>query len=213
MGIIYNENVQESKIYQAYGLTVYGKINRYVWATRENQEENALTAIRIVDASGNDILFMHLGNNVILQSIIDSTIDNFLYWILEDKPDAYTIKKQVYRSLCASDCLFNHRIRQRKERQKREDEEKQRILERKKAEDAAIEKVKAYCNKNGFIPYFTYDGVYIIKVYNENACGILKSADNERMKSIINFMKEYPNNKDGYIVKYDTLENILLFIA
>ena len=51
MGIIYNENVQESKIYQAYGLTVYGKINRYVWATRENQEENALTAIRIVDAS------------------------------------------------------------------------------------------------------------------------------------------------------------------
>ena len=95
MGIIYNENVQESKIYQAYGLTVYGKINRYVWATRENQEENALTAIRIVDASGNDILFMHLGNNVILQSIIDSTIDNFLYWILEDKPDAYTIKKQV----------------------------------------------------------------------------------------------------------------------
>ena len=53
MGIIYNENVQESKIYQAYGLTVYGKINRYVWATRENQEENALTAIRIVDASGN----------------------------------------------------------------------------------------------------------------------------------------------------------------
>lgn len=213
MGLIYNENVQESKIYEAYGLTVYGKINRYVWATRENQEENALTTIRIVDTLGNDILFMHLGNDVILQSIIDNTIDNFLFWIAEDKPDAYTIKKQVYRSLCASDCLFNHKIRQKKERQKREDEEKQCILERKKIEDAAIEKVKAYCNKKGFIPYFTYDGVYIIKAYNENVSNILKSANNERMKSIIDFMKEYPNNKDGCIVKYDTLENILLFIA
>lgn len=25
MGLIYNGNVQESKVYQAYGLTVYGK--------------------------------------------------------------------------------------------------------------------------------------------------------------------------------------------
>lgn len=213
MVLIYNENVQESKIYEAYGLTVYGKINRYVWATRENQEENALTTIRIVDASENDILFMHLGNNVILQSIIDSTIDNFLYWITKDKPDTYMIKKQVYRSLCASNCFFNHKIRQRKERQKREDEERQRILERQKREDATIEKVKAYCNKKGFIPYFTYDGVYIIKAYNENVSDTLKSANNEQMKSIIDFMKEYPNNKDGCIVKYDTLENILRFIA
>ena len=31
MGLILNNNVQETKIMSAYGLTVYGKINRYIW--------------------------------------------------------------------------------------------------------------------------------------------------------------------------------------
>lgn len=50
MGLILNNNVEETKIMSAYGLTVYGKINRYVWTLSGNTEENALITIRIADA-------------------------------------------------------------------------------------------------------------------------------------------------------------------
>ena len=50
MGLILNNNVSEEKIMQSYGLTVYGKINRYVWTLEGNREENALIDIRITDA-------------------------------------------------------------------------------------------------------------------------------------------------------------------
>ena len=43
-----NNNVEETKIMQAYGLTVYGKINRYVWTLEGNREENALINIKII---------------------------------------------------------------------------------------------------------------------------------------------------------------------
>ena len=81
MGLILNNNVEESKIMTAYGLTVYGKINRYIWTISDKAEENALINIRITDAEGNNIFDMNMGNNVILQSRIDDTMDNFLYWI------------------------------------------------------------------------------------------------------------------------------------
>ena len=77
MGLILNNNVEESKIYSAYGLTVYGKINRYIWTMDNNKEEKALITIRIIDAEGNDIFSMNMGNNVILQSRIDDIKDNF----------------------------------------------------------------------------------------------------------------------------------------
>lgn len=212
MGIIYNNNVEESEIRRAYGLMVYGKINRYEW-TMNNQIEKALTTIRIVDAAGNDILSMTLGNNCILQRRIDDTLDNFLWWIAEDHPDTYFLKQQVYKSLCASDSLFNHNIRQRKERRQREEEEKKRNLEREKAQNAAIDSIKAYCSKNGLIPYFTYDGVYLLKTFNEKAYNAIRTADNKRMKNIIDFMQKYPDNVDGYIMKHGTLKNILKYIA
>ena len=130
MGLILNNNVEESKIMSAYDLTVYGKINRYVWTISDRAEENALITIRITDAEGNDIFNMNMGNNVILQSRIDDTMDNFLYWIAKNQPEAYDIEKQVFKSLCASNCLFNHSIRQKKQAEKRKEEEAQRIAER-----------------------------------------------------------------------------------
>lgn len=120
MGIIYDSNVEETKIYEAYGLIVYGKINRYVWTVFDKEDENALITIRITDLSGNDIFSMYMGNNCIFQSRVDDTLDNFLYWIVEDKPDSYLIERQVYESLCQADSLFNHLIMQKKCRQKKD---------------------------------------------------------------------------------------------
>lgn len=213
MGIIYNGNVEEAKIYEAYGLTVYGKVNKYVWTIYEGEpEENCLITIRVADA-GNDIFAMYMGNNCIMQSRIDDTMDNFLWWISEDHPDAYTIEKQIYQSLCSSDCFFNDSIIQRKWEKRKEEEEKKRITECEKMEQEAIANIEAYCSRNGFIPYFAHNEIYIIKTHNEKSYNMIKSADNKQMESIINFMKEHPDNADACIIKYGNMENILNYIA
>lgn len=213
MGIIYNSNVEESKIYQAYGLTVYGKINSYEWTIFNYKRENALITIRITDKSGNDIFSMYMGNNCILQCRIDDTMDNFLWWISEEHPDNYTIERQIYKSLCSNDCLFNHNIQQRKVKQRREEEEKRRIAEREKSEQETKDKIKSYCSKKGLIAYFTYKKAYLIKTHNKKAYQAIETADNKQMELYIDFMKKYPDNTDAHIVKDGTMEEILNYIA
>ena len=126
MGIIYDGNVEEKKLYKAYGLTVYGKINRYVWTIHNGKEDECIIALRIANNGGNNVFDMYLGNNCIMYDTFDRTIDNFLYWISMENPDAEQIEKQVYQSLCQSDCWFNHRIQTRKFNSRREEEERRR---------------------------------------------------------------------------------------
>ena len=212
MGLILNNNVEESKIMSAYGLTVYGKINRYVWTISDRAEENALITIRIADTEGNNIFDMNMGNNVILQSRIDDTLDNFLYWIAKDQPEAYDIEKQVSKSLCASNCLFNHSIRQRKQNEKRKEEEIQRIAERQAMEEKQIATITDYCKSKGLFFYQDYTEGYLLKALTETASDMLKTADKKQMDYIIDFAQKHPDNKDVAIVKHDTMENILNYI-
>ena len=213
MGLILNNNVEESKIMTAYGLTVYGKINRYIWTISDRAEENALITIRIADAEGNDIFSMNMGNNVILQSRIDDTMDNFLYWIAKDQPDAYDIEKQVFKSLCQSDSLFNHLIRQKKDKQRKADAERQRMEEAQKKERAAVDSINDYSDENGLIPVFTYEKVYLIKALTETAGNVIKTADNKYMEGLLQFMESHPDNIDARIIKSGTMEEILQYIA
>lgn len=212
MGLIYNSNVEETKIYEAYDLIVYGKINRYVWTICGGKDENALITFRIIDVDGNNIFSMNMGNNCIFQSRIDDTLDNFLWWIAEDNPDESTIEEQVFKSLCSSDCLFNHSIRNRKFKKKKEEEERKRIAEYKEKEQADINSVKAYCDKNGFILCFTCNGVYIIEAHTENAAYLFKTANNQRLESLIEFIKQHPDNNDARMIKSGTMEEILNYI-
>ena len=213
MGLILNNNAEESKIYSAYGLTVYGKINRYVWTISDRAEENALITIRIIDAEGNDIFSMNMGNNVILQSRIDDTMDNFLYWIAKDHPDKYDIEKQVFKSLCASNCLFNHSIRQKKQAEKRKEEEAQRITERQAEEKRHIESIKNYCSRKGLFFYQDYSECYLLKAHTETASNMLKTADKKQMEGLLQFMENHPDNTDAIIIKSGTMEEILQYIA
>ena len=213
MGLILNNNVEESKIYSAYGLTVYGKINRYVWTLEGGREENALITIRIADAEGNDIFSMQMGNRCIFQCRIDDTLDNFLYWIAKDHPDKYDIEKQIFKSLCASNCLFNHSIRQRKQKEKRKEEEAQRIAKRQEEEKKQIDSIKDYCNRKKLFFYKNYSEVYLLKAHTEKALNMLTTADKKQMDYIIEFAQKHPDNKDVSIVKHDTMENILNYIA
>ena len=209
MGLILNNNVEETKIMQAYGLTVYGKINRYVWTISGNAEENALITIRIEDAEGNNIFDMSMGNNAILQSRIDDTMDNFLYWIIKDQPDVYTIERQVFKSLCQTDSLFNHSIFNRKQKEKRQAEEDRRIAERKAEEQKNLNIINDYCIRKGLFFCHDYSEGYILKPLTEAAFSILNTADEKQIVHIIQFATEHPENKDVQIVKRGTIENLV----
>lgn len=212
MGIIYNGNVEEKKLYKAYGLTVYGKINRYVWTIHNGKEDECIITLRIADSDGNNILDMYLGNNCSMYDTFDRTIDNFLYWIVSENPDAEQIEKQVFESLCQSDCWFNDRIRMRKFNDRRKEEEQKRIEEQKIKEQIALDKIKEYCQERDLI--FYYDGwtAYILKALNDNAKGTIiraiESENRDSMGSYIQFAEKYPENKDLHIIQSGTIQEI-----
>ena len=212
MGIIYDGNVEEKKLYKAYGLTVYGKINRYVWTIHNGKEDECIITLRIANNDGNNLLDMYLGNNCIMYDTFDRTIDNFLYWINTENPDTEQIKKQVFESLCKSDCWFNDRIRTRKFNAEREEENRKRIEEQKKKEQAALDKIKEYCRKKDLI--FYYDGwkVYLIKALNSRAANLIVTAimqrQTEQMESNIWFAEEYPENTDLRIIQSGEIKDI-----
>lgn len=209
MGIIYDGNVEEKKLYKAYGLTVYGKINRYIWTIYNNKEDECIITLRIAGSDGNNILDMYLGNVCIMCDNFDRTIDNFLYWISTEKPDAEQIEKQVYESLCKSNCLFNHQLELRKCEARREETQRKMMEERRKKEQAALDKIKNYCRENNFI--FYYDGVkvFILNPLNEKAKETIECAiESGKMKMYIQFAEEYPDNKDLHIIQSGEIQEI-----
>lgn len=211
MGIIYNSKVKETGIMTAYGLVVYGKINCYEWTTRNNESEDCLISIRIADGKGNDIFTMNLGNNCIMWSRVCDTMENFLYWIVTENPDAYAIEKQVYKSLCSSNSLFNHYILNKKLKAKRKEEEQKRIEERQEREKKQREEVETYCKENGLFYYVGYDEVILIKATENHERQILAETrgNNEQMKVWIEFLEKHPEYHGARIVKRGSMEDVL----
>ena len=212
MGIIYDGNVEEKKLYKAYGLTVYGKINRYIWTIHNGKEDECIITLRIADSDGNNLLDMYLGNVCIMYDTFDRTIDNFLYWISTENPDAEQIKKQVYQSLCQSDCWFNHRITNRKFKERQQAETQRKIEEREEKKQATLDKIKEYCRKKDLI--FYYDGctAYLLKALDTKGRELVDQAIEEKnhdyMESYIQFAKKYPDNKDLRIIQSGTIQEI-----
>ena len=212
MGFIYDGNVEEKKLYKAYGLTVYGKINRYVWTIHNGKEDECIITLRIADNAGNTILDMYLGNNCIMYDTFDRTIDNFLYWINTENPDAEQIKKQVYQSLCQSDCWFNHRITNRKFKERQQAETQRKIEEREEKKQATLDKIKEYCRKKNLI--FYYDGwkVYLLETSCNAATSLVNQAIAEKnhtdMERYIQFAEKYPENRDLHIIQCGEIKEI-----
>lgn len=212
MGIIYDGNVEEKKLYKAYGLTVCGKINRYAWTIHNEKEDKCIIALRITDIEGKNIIDINLGNNCIMYDIFDGTIDNFLYWISTENPDKYMIEKQVFRSLCQSDCFFNHRIASQKFKERQQKEMQKRIKEKEVQKQATLDKIKEYCQKKDLI--FYYDGweVYILKTSCDAATSLINQAIGEGnhsdMEKYIQFAEKYPQNNDLHIIQSGTIQEI-----
>ncbi len=130
MGVLWNREAPEKKVYSAYGMTVYGKVNTYQWNIfAGNPVEKCLISLRIVREStteSQEILNISMGNNVILERVFERTIDNFLYWIVKEFPFDNMIEEMAFRALTRFDTLFNSRIEKIKWKEK---ETKRRLKE------------------------------------------------------------------------------------
>lgn len=216
MGIIFNNNVEEKKLYSAYGLTVYGKENDYDWTIYPDKpREKCYISLRINDGT-NDIINMTLGNRCIFKENFDRTIDNFLYWIENDSPSSYVVENSVFKSLTCTDSIFNHRIEMRKHKERQEEELRKRAEERKKKERAAVVEIVDYCTKHGFFSYEKYGEVIIVKPLHDKAREMIKNAidqcNTERMEMYIDFAMKHSENNDLRIVTSGTIEEVLEFV-
>lgn len=109
MGLLYLKN-EEKQLYSAYGLTVYGRQDRYEWTIFDDKpDENVYTSLRI-ERNREEIYNRNLGNRCIFEENFNRTIDNFLWWIDKDSPDEYDIDNAVIKSLCETNSLFNYMI-------------------------------------------------------------------------------------------------------
>jgi len=209
MGIIYDKNAKEKELYSAYGLTVYGKENRYdsIWSP---DVKSVFITLRISDGE-KDLVDEHLGNNCIFPGTFKSTIDNFLWWISNDKPDDYDVKSHILKCLCSSNCLFNTQIENRKwkEEQQRKKEERCRLIE--KEREVKIYAIKEYCKKNHLVFARNWKGVYLFEVDNERAKETLESANSDRLDSYISYMKKH-SVVDARLVADGSLDKIYEYI-
>ena len=209
MGVIYNSNTEEKKLYYAYGLTVYGKINRYIWTIYNNKEDECIITLRIVNSEGNNVIDMILGNNCIIFDNFDRTIDNFLYWMSTENPEREQIEKQVFKSLCQTDPLFNHQFELRKFAARREETQRKMMEERRKKEQAALDKIKDYCRENNFVLYYDGFKVFILKPLNEKVKETIECAiESGKMEMYIQFVEEYPDNKELHILQSGEIQEI-----
>lgn len=212
MGIIYDKNVEEKELYKAYGLTVYGKINCYVWTIHNGKEEECLISLRIDDNAEKNLVDISLGNRCIFMENFNRTIDNFLYWIKTKKPDELSIEKQVFRSLCETDSLLNHRMESRKFRERQEEETRRKIAEKERAEREELERIRQNATKKGLL--FYYDGVeiFLLKALNDRAAGSIRQAIEEKNRDLMEvytkFVQQYPENHDLRIVQRGLISEI-----
>lgn len=211
MGIIYNKNAEEKELYSAYGLTVYGKANRYD-SEFSPEVEFVYITLRIADEE-KTIIDEYMGNNCIFPSVFERTIDNFLYWIVNDKPDTYGLQNAIRKCLCSSNCLFNIQMENRKRRERKEAAEKARCETIRAEEQKRMDAIKQYCKKKNLLFKQYYDEVYLIKLLNEKARELIENADNKQFEGLRDFMNEHPDNKDAVIIKNGKLEDIVREIA
>lgn len=202
-----NHEVEETKLYSAYGFTAYGKINSYKW-TIADRIEHYLATIRITDSSGKNLIDLYLGNRYIFMENFNDTIDNFLYWIKEREPDAYTIEEQVFKSLCACDSLFNYSMENLKQKHRKEAEEQQRAKEREKQKMKMLEEINIYCEANGLLLYRDFEEVYLIQVNEKHKNTLHHAITSGKVQPYIKYALANPDNKDVQIVTNGYLADV-----
>ena len=203
----------EKELYSAYGMTVYGETELYGWTIYDNKpNERVIISLRIV-RNKKDFYKQYLGNRCIFEENFNRTIDNFLWWIDKDNPDAYDIDNAVIKDLCETNSLFNHLIGNRKRKEQAEVNEKARAKAIREEEQRQIDLIKQYCEKKNLLFKQYYENVYLIKLHNKDVRQMIENADNEQFEGMRDFMNEHPDNKDAVIVMNGNIEDIARQIA
>lgn len=214
MGIICDKKAEEKELYSAYGMTVYGKENRYD-SVFSPEVKSAYITLRFTKGEEN-LADVYLGNRCVFKTTFNDTVDDFLYWIKEEKPESYQIEDAVFKYLCNNDSLFRHRIEQMKQRERKHKEAGERT-ERYKAEmQKQKEFIKEKCKDNNWMlyinDYYPYCDVYIFKPLNDNAKSLIEytiaSKDTSGLEFYVNFVEEHPENKDLEVVHYGNIEGV-----
>lgn len=214
MGIIYDKNATEKELYSAYGLTVYGKENRYDSVFSPDVRSVYIT-LRISNGEQN-LVDEYLGNNCIFPDVFKRTIDNFLWWLSYDQPDTYDIEKAICKSLCSSDCLFNTRIENRKRAEKQVKEQMELRWNRIAEQKHLLHKVQKICMDNGWMLYANKYPDYLdcaifnpltgkaIEILGDN---IIK-CNTAQINSYKDFCKKCPDNGDLRLIAEGDLQSV-----
>lgn len=202
MGIMYDPNAPEEVIAIGCGMTVLGIRNDYVWCSviGHRDVEDCYISLKILDSTGDVMISMALGNNVVFKRTIDDTIDCFLYWIFVEKPDFDEIRNQVESSLCVYDTMFITKWTNRMAMDKRAREEEERIAEQKGKEENATMIIDSYCRDNYMYCHYDFNDVYVVDVLDGNVWNIFSNANFEMMALYIEFMRKNPENNQCHLV-------------
>ena len=218
MGIIYDKNAEEKELYSAYGMTVYGKENRYD-SVFSPEVKSAYITLRFTKGEEN-LADVYLGNRCVFPDTFDMTIDDFLYWIKEEKPESYQIEDGVFKYLCNNNSLFRYNIERMKRKEREQKEEAERTEKYKAEMQKQREFIEKKCKENNWMPYiqyyYPYCDVYIFNPLNDGTKELIRHSieleDIDRLESYIKFVEEHPENKDLKVVCYGNLEGVVSFL-
>ena len=211
MSIIYNPDVAEEKIYSAYGLNAFGKINRYIWTLYNNKEENVLITFAIKDESNHTLFYMNMGNNFITESTFNLTIDNFLYWFKKHNPDKLLTEEMVYDVLCGYNSLFNYKIENEKFKERQKEAEKIRRADEKLMYEKKRAAIKKYCNDNNYYMISCNGKILIVKSVKKDKYReyLEEYIDNEeQIQYLLSFIQKYPNEHTLKIIMDGNIDEI-----
>lgn len=204
--IIDKNNVTERELYTAYGYAVYGKEAVYVWTyDGSGREEDCYTSLRI-EKEGNNLYNKNFGNNYIFGDIFQKNIDCFLWWIENDKPDAWAIEQKAQKVLINNDCMFSYMIGNRRRKEKVDLEEKKRVQQMEEEKQTAIDEIMDYCDKKGFgVAYDGYSSMAIFKINRDTEKVKEFLSDVSRYNFIRDYAKKYPENELTLVYEKDCM--------
>ena len=216
MGLIYSfKETEEKELYNAYSMTVYGNINRYKWTIYPDRpDEEVYTSIRI-EKDGEDIVNEKLGNRCISKEVFEKTIDNLLWWLVQDKPNPYDVEKIIFKSLCENSSLFNYRIESRKRKMLEKYRENERAEKRKIQMKELFHQLQSICDKKKWLLYQhgEYSECFIFKAKNKRAkehiLDTIAADKSNRIKSFADFAKEHPDNMDVELIAFGYIEDVV----
>lgn len=222
--IIDNREAKQELLYSGYGFTVYGTMATYRWTYDESgREEKCLTRISINNADNKELINRYLGNNIIFMHVFDKNIDNILWSLSRDSIDEWQLDHEIIQKVLIENCcFFSHRIEQRKQKEKQEEENRKRIAEREAIENEKKEEIKAYCEKKKLYCKFDYNNLYVFKIRNkeslERVTDMLNKADGTQLEMYVNYANNHPNNElqfiyAGYYKELDQMLNELKSVA